>query len=241
MDYRGETSQEKTDSFGMPEGFDKQKATSRFSLWKVLLFVVIAIYFVLTAYRVPILITLGEYLIVEHKAKKADAIVCLAGQSQNIERALAVVDAYRQGLAPAIIRALEREPDGFTDLKKTVRDYPTSFDLFVRIVRGFEIPEKAIITSTQRAESTMSEAKIVRDLVLDRGFKSIIVITSRTHSRRAWLTFKKVFKNTNVTIISLPSRYQQFNSKNWWTKRSNTKEFIFEYQKLIYYKIAYLI
>ena len=239
MDYRGETSQEKTDSIGMPEGLDKKKARPRFPLWRALLFVIIAIYFILTAYRVPLLITLGEYLIVEHKAEKADAIVCLAGQ--NIERALAVVDAYRQGLAPTIIRVREPEPDGFTDLNKRVKDYPTSFDLFARIVGGFGIPEKAIIASKQRAESTMSEARIIRNLVLNKGFKSIIVITSRTHSRRAWLTFRKVFKDTKVTIISLPSRYQQFDPKNWWTKRSYTKELILEYQKLVYYKIAYLI
>ena len=56
--------------------------------------VFIAIYFILTFYRIPILITLGRYLIVEHKPEKADLIVCLAGK--NIERSLAVADAYRK-------------------------------------------------------------------------------------------------------------------------------------------------
>ena len=109
------------------------------------------------------------------------------------------------------------------------------------IVDGFGIPEKMILSSEDRVGSTISEARLVRKLVLDRGFKSLIVITTLTHSRRAWLTFKKVFKDYDIRIISLPSHYQLYNPKDWWTKRKYTKALIIEYQKLVYYKIAYLI
>ena len=108
-------------------------------------------------------------------------------------------------------------------------------------MEGFKIPEKVILSPDERVDSTIDEAKLIRKLVLDKGFKSVIVITSLTHSRRAWLTFKKVFKDDDVEIISLPSHYQLFNPKDWWKKRKYAREVIIEYQKLIYYKIAYLV
>lgn len=239
MDYNKETVLEKTDELGIPEKPDKKKKVPRFSISKWLLFLFIAIYIVLTFYRIPLLTTLGRYLIVEHTPEKADLIVCLAGG--KIERSLAVVDAYRKGLAPYIFRAKEIRPDGFDYLKKGVRNYPTDLDLFKLILEGFEIPEKVILSPEERVGNTLDEVRLVRKFILDRGFKSLIVITSLTHSRRAWQTFKKVFKDDDIKIISLPSHYQLFNPKDWWTKRKYTKELIFEYQKLIYYKIAYLM
>ena len=239
MEYNKETVQEKTDELGIPEKLDKKKKVPRLAIYKWLLFLFIALYFVLTFYRIPLLTELGRYLIVEHKPEKANLIVCLAGK--NVERSLAVVDAYRKGLAPYIFMAKKSKPDGFDYLTKRVRSYPTDFDLFTVITEGFEIPGKAILSPDDRVSNTLDEARLVHKFVLDRGFKSIIVITSLTHSRRAWLTFKKVFKDDDIKIISLPSHYQLFNPKDWWTKRKYTKDLIFEYQKLIYYKIAYLI
>lgn len=239
MDYKDEELQVKTDELGLLEKKDEKRRVSRLSVWKWVIFLFFIIYFVLSAYRIPLLIKLGSYLIVEHKAEKADVIVCLAGE--DIERTLAVVDAYRQGLAPYIFRAKEIKPDNFDYLKERVKDYPDSFDLFKLIVSGFGIPEKVVLSTEDRADSTLNEAGVVHKFVLDRGFKSLILITSLTHSRRAWQTFKKVFKDDDIKIISLPSHYQLFNPKDWWTKRKYIKEVIIEYQKLIYYKMKYLI
>ena len=239
MDYNKETVQEKTDKYGIPEKLDKKKKVTRFSIYKVILFLFIALYFIVTFYRIPLLTALGRYLIVEHEPEKADVIVCLAGK--NIERSLAVVDAYRKGLAPYIFMAKKSKPDGFEYLTKKVRNYPADFDLFTLTMEGFQISEKVILSPVDRVDSTLDEARLVHKFVLERGFKSVIVITSLTHSRRAWLTFTKVFQDDDIKIISLPSHYQLFNPKDWWTKRKYLKEVCIEYQKLIYYKVAYLI
>ena len=239
MDYNKAAVQEKTNELGTPEKLDKKKKVTKFAFYKVLLFIFIALYFVVTLYRIPLLTALGRYLIVEHEAEKADVIVCLAGK--NVERSLAVVDAYRKGLAPYIFMAKKGKPDGFDYLTKKVRTYPADFDLFTSIMEGFQIPEKVILSPVDRVDNTLDEARLVHKFVLDRGFKSLILITSLTHSRRAWLTFTKVFKDDGIKIISLPSHYQLFNPKDWWKKRKCIKDLVLEYQKVIYYKIAYLI
>jgi len=239
MEYNKEIVQEKTNELGIPEKLDKKKKVTKFAFYKVLLFIFIALYFVVTLYRIPLLTALGRYLIVEHEAEKADVIVCLAGK--NVERSLAVVDAYRKGLAPYIFMAKKSKPDGFEYLTKKVRTYPADFDLFTSIMEGFQIPEKVILSPVDRVDNTLDEARLVHKFVLERGFKSLILITSLTHSRRVWLTFTKVFKDDGIKIISLPSHYQLFNPKDWWKKRKCIKDLVLEYQKVIYYKIAYLI
>ena len=239
MDYKDEGFPRQTDELGLPQPTDKKKRkrAATFSALRLIIIVLVIVYFLLTSYRVPILIELGQYLIVEHKAKKADLIVCLAGG--DVERPLATVDAYRQGLAPYVFRAREENPDGLDYLKKQVKNYPTSFDLFELVMRGFDIPDTVILTSDKSVDSTMEEARLVREVMLDRGYKSVIIITSRIHSRRAWLTFKKVLQDDKVEIISLPSHYQLFNPRDWWKNRKYAREVIFEYEKLLYYRIAY--
>jgi uncharacterized SAM-binding protein YcdF (DUF218 family) len=229
MDYKGQDLPEHTDELGLPQPTDKKKkkrAPTVSAIRWVIIILVIA-YFLLSSYRVPILMKLGQYLVVEHKAKKADLIVCLVGG--DVERPLATVDVYRQGLAPYVFRAQKQKPDGLDYLKRQL------------VMRGFDIPDNVILTSNEGVDSTIDEARLVRKVVLDRGFKSVIIVTSPIHSRRAWLTFKKVFEDDKVEIISLPSRYQLFNPQEWWKERKYAREVIIEYEKLIYYRFAYLL
>lgn len=243
--YQGEAqtgeAPRQTDELGLPESIDKKKKRRRpgLSVWKWIFFILFILYFVITAYRIPLFIQLGEYLIVEHKPQKADLIVCLGGP--GVGNSLAAVDVYQKGLAPYIFKAKELKPDGLDYLKTKIEDYPTAFDLFTMIAEGFGIPSEAILSPDKRVGSTIEEANLVRAFVLDKGYTSIIVVTSLMHSRRAYLTFRRVFKDSEVKIISLPSHYQQFNPKDWWKNRAYTKELIIEYQKLIYYKFKYRI
>ena len=237
--YGMEMPSENTDELGLPKKQEKEGRRVSISIWRWILFVFIVFYFVLSAYRIPILIKLGEYLIVEHKPEKADFIVCLGGE--DAVKTLGAIDAYNKGLAPYIFRAKEEDPDGLDYLKKRIKYYPSSFDLFMQSIRGLGIHEEAVLSSEERVDSTIDEVKLIRKVVLERGFKSLIFVTSLIHSRRTWLTFKKVFEDDDIKIISLPSHYQLFDPKDWWKKRRYTRDLIIEYQKLIYYKIAYLI
>jgi uncharacterized SAM-binding protein YcdF (DUF218 family) len=238
-DYGMEMPNGNADELGLPKKQKKEGEASSISIWRWIFFVFIALYFVLSAYRVPILIKLGEYLIVEHKPEKADLIVCLGGEDPI--KTLGAIDVYNKGLAPYIFRGKEEDPDGLDYLRKTIKDYPSSFDLFMQTIRGFGIRDEAVLSSEERVGSTIDEARLVRKIVFERGFKSLIIVTSLIHSRRSWLTFEKVFEGDDIKIISIPSHYQLFDPKDWWKKRRYIKDLIVEYQKLIYYMIAYLI
>ncbi|MFH1350443.1 MAG: YdcF family protein [Pseudomonadota bacterium] len=216
----------------------ESKKIGNSNILKWLLFLFVIVYVILSYYHAPILTHLGRYLIVEHLPQKSDLIVCLSGG--NIERGLAAADAYRKGLAPLIFIAREELPEGYELLRERGIDYPQSIDMFVAILKGLGVPESAFIMSDHPVKSTIDEATVVSDLVKKRGYRSLIIITSLTHSRRAWFTYKKVFEDREVRIIMLPSRYSKFKPEDWWKQRRYKREVIIEYQKLIYYALKYL-
>jgi len=204
------------------------------------LFFVFVIFCVLLSYYHPLILThLGRYLVVKHPPRKSDLIVCLAGG--NVERGLAAADTYQKGFSSRIFMAREELPDGYALLKERGLEYPESVDRLAVILRELGVPESALIRSERPAESTLDAAKIVRDFVREGDYRSFILITSPTSSRRAWLTFKKVFEEEEVRILVLPSPYSKFSPDDWWKKRKYKQAVIIEYEKLIYYAFKYFL
>jgi uncharacterized SAM-binding protein YcdF (DUF218 family) len=110
------------------------------------------------------------------------------------------------------------------------------------ILEGVGVPRSAFLTSDSPVNSTFVEAEAVRKLVKNNGYRSLIIITSPTHSKRAWLTYRKIFQEQekNVRIQMHPSRYSKFKPEDWWKNRRYVREVIIEYEKLIYYALKEL-
>jgi uncharacterized SAM-binding protein YcdF (DUF218 family) len=216
----------------------ERKRMGRTWMLKWLFFLLAIVYVLLSYYHVPILTGLGRYLIVEQTPQKSDLIVCMAGG--NVERGLAVADAYQRGLAPRVFMAREVPPDGYALLKEREVEYPESVDLMRMLLEELGIPRSAFLTSDRPSKSTFEEAHLVKDVVMRSGYSSLIVVTTPYHCRRAWLSFRKVFEEDDVRILMLPSSYSDFRPEDWWKKRRYLREVIIEYQKLIYYRLKYL-
>lgn len=212
---------------------------TRPSLYRWILFLLVVLYMVFSYYRAPLLTRAGAYLIVRHEPQRSDLIVCLAGG--GIERGLAAADAYHGGLAPRIFIAREELPDGYETLLSKGVHYPESREMTMMILRGLGVPDSALLTSDQIARSTMDEAGIVRSMAGKAGYGSLILITSPPHSRRCWLTFRKVFEKDKVRILSLPSTHSGYKAETWWKERRYQREVIIEYQKLLFYLLKYIL
>ena len=216
-----------------PEG----KKFNRFSIFKVVLFLLFVSYMLLSAFHVPILTRMGKYLVVEHPLKKSDLLVCLSGSS--IERGLEAAELYKKGLAPSIFVTREELPVGYEVLRKKGGHYPEERSLVVRLLQGLGVPRSACLSSDRFVSSTFDETKLLWDITQERGYKSLIVVTSPTHTRRAWLTFQKIFEKGDVRIAMKPSRYSNFRPDYWWKTRKYLRAVIYEYQKLLYYALKY--
>ncbi|MBU2499245.1 MAG: YdcF family protein, partial [Proteobacteria bacterium] len=199
---------------------------------KWLFFAFIIFYVLIVFFHAPILTRIGKILVVEHPPQKSDLIVCLSGR--NIERGLAAADAYKRELAPQILVSREELPDGYDLLREKGLQYPESRELLVAMLKELGVPESAILTGDVPVKSTFEEAEAVRALVKSNNYRSLILITSPTHSRRAWLIFKRVMRETETRLVMAPTPYSQFKPEDWWKKRRYVREVILEYEKLIY-------
>ena len=217
----------------------ERKRNWKQDLLKWILFLFAVIYVLLSYYHAPILTRVGRFLVVEHPPQKSDLIVCLAGA--NVERGLAVADAYQKELAPRIFIAIEELPDSYELLKEKGLEYPRGVDLLVKILMTLRVPQSAILISDGPVKSTIEEAGVIKKVVEEKGYQSILVITSPTHTRRAWLTYRKVFEKSDVRILMLSTPYSKFNPEDWWKKRRYVRAVILEYQKLIFYLLRYFL
>ncbi len=203
------------------------------------LFGLIVLWAVLTAFHEPILTRIGGGLVVSHELQPSDLIVCLSGG--EVERGLAAADLFRRDLAPRVFISPEIPPDGHEALARAGIHIPRTVDVLRRILVESGVPEGAILEGERPARSTMDEARMVVAAARDSGYRSLIVVTSPTHTRRALWTFRHAAGEEDVRILMAPASYSGFRSDDWWKTRRYVKEVIVEYQKLVYYALEYFL
>jgi uncharacterized SAM-binding protein YcdF (DUF218 family) len=200
---------------------------------KWVFFVLALLYVLVSAYHGLILTSMGRYLVVAHPPEKSDLIVCFG--AENVELGLSAADAFRRDLAPGVFVARKTISDGYEILKQRGVAYPESRELMILMLKGLGVPESAILTRDTPAEDTVMEATLVRDLVTEKNYRSLILVTSAERSRRAWLVLRKVLEGEDVRILVIPSSYSNFNPEGWWKDPRQLREVVLEYQKLVYY------
>ncbi len=213
----------------------KRKRSLTFKRY-VFLFCVLAVIASVLSYRF-ILRGVGEFLVFAQPPQKVDLIVALAGE--DIARVLGTVEMYKAGYAGRIFRAREPFPDAYERLIALGGRYVEPRDNFREMLHSLGVGLPAFLTDDRQVESTYHEARVVRDFLRKNSFKSIMLITSRYHSRRAYLTYKLILKDEGVKIISCPTRYDEFDLDRWWKVRTQAKKALYEYERLPFYLLRY--
>jgi hypothetical protein len=98
---------------------------------------------------------------------QADLLVVLSGGSS--ERTETALGLFRRGLAP---RILITDPEGFPD---------PAF----RWLEKQGVPHRALLAPMRPAASTLEDASCIREAAMRDGLKSVLVVTSPYHCRRA--------------------------------------------------------
>ncbi len=167
------------------------------------------VYFV----RHPLMRYAAESWVVDEPAAHADAIVVLSDDNFYADRATHAAELYRQGVAGIVVGSGRRlRPNaGIGELME--------HDL---VERG--VPKEKIVRFTQDADSTAEEAEALAHLAESRKWKSVIVVTSNYHTRRARYIFEKVFP-ASIKVSVASARDGDFDSEHWWEKRKSVKLF----------------
>jgi len=186
-----------------------------------------------------ILKKIGYFLILEQAPQKADVIVVLNGR--DTERSLAAVDLYKQGYANLIIIAQGSKQPGTDEFWERVGNNFNGKIFFQRAIEAMGVPEHAFKLIGNGVASTYDEAMATKEFLKKNGYKSILLVTSKWHSKRAYLTFKSALKNDGIKIVIQPSRYDVFDPDAWWKNRNDTELFFYEYIRLVYYILTFRI
>jgi uncharacterized SAM-binding protein YcdF (DUF218 family) len=185
---------------------------------------------VLAVLALPVLRAAGRFLVEEDPLQHADAIVVLAGSYPD--RILEAVALFREGWAPHIILCRELENAGFKKLRDLGVKVPRLYQLNRSVAEQLGVPPEAITVLDRPAGSTYSEAEVVLAEVLRRGYRSILLVTSKYHSARAARIYRYL-ADGRVTIIARPARDDDFQPEGWWRDRPSTRRVVIEYQKLL--------
>ena len=171
--------------------------------------------------RGPILRFAGESWIVEDPLERSDAIIVLSDDNFYADRATHAADLYRHSLAPLVVASGRR-----------LRPYAGIAELMQHDLIERGVPKDRILAVAHNAENTREEAQALAQQALDHKWKSVIVVTSNYHTRRARYIFLHVFPSQIAVRVS-GSHDGDFDPEHWWQTRSSLKELTREFAGMV--------
>ncbi|MBI3047134.1 MAG: YdcF family protein [Acidobacteria bacterium] len=206
--------------------------TSRGSLRRVLIaaFVVVL---VLGGYG---FVELGAFLAAEDPLQKGDAILALAGTTMT--RQLEAADLYLAGYTRHIVLSREPSDGGELALERRGIHFTPTVERVRAVFLELGIPNESIIIPDRIHNSTAAEAITLRELSAARGWRRVIVVSSKYHLRRAGFAFRRELRGTGVGVVMRGSRYDTADPERWWQRRSDLRDVFPEVPKLIAYVLG---
>jgi uncharacterized SAM-binding protein YcdF (DUF218 family) len=178
----------------------------------IILVVIVGAGFLAAALGYPVLPRIGEWLEVSTPIEPVDVVVALGGDRRRQAEAARLA---RQGLAPHVL---------FTGSDVEERDYECE-----------GVPREMAAGLATPSYTTWEEAAAVRDVMKKNGWKSVMIVTSPFHSRRAVWTFRRTLSGSGAKVLYAPASYGGFRLAEWWKSHMGRKCVVTEYAGLVYY------
>lgn len=161
-------------------------------------------------------------LIVPAAPRPATVIVPLAGDDRRV---LAAVDAQQQ------------QPQAWLLLTNMyIPQAPTPDAHVTRVLRLAEdnaADAERTFTLTEPVRTTYQELQAVKRFAQQRGWSSVLIITSPSHTRRTGLLVREVFADTGVQVQVVPVPGHPYTPWTWWRSKEGIAETVLEYAKLM--------
>jgi uncharacterized SAM-binding protein YcdF (DUF218 family) len=178
----------------------------------------------------PYLLTaVGRYLVTEHPLAKADLVLVLSGQS--VLRMPEGARIFHEGYAPKILLTSEPKERGSEELLRLGIRVPDGQERAITLLEALRVPQSAILTIRERSDSTRSEMQAVARFLKTNPVKSMIIVTSKNHTTRAFKIFSTGL-GPGVRLIMHPVPYDPFDPAQWWHDRADSKDVLHEYEAL---------
>jgi uncharacterized SAM-binding protein YcdF (DUF218 family) len=170
---------------------------------------------------------LGAFLIYGDRLVKSDAVAVLGGGED--QRVIEAAKLIKQKYGAWLILT-EPGPEA-ADAKPASAIYRA-----VALQNGLG-PDQILVTS-QTASSTYEEARAIHQLMEQRQFKSMIVVTDPFHTERTRLIFRGEFAGSGITVRVHPVPGHWYRSGTWFLSRAGWGQTIREYVKMAGYLLG---
>ena len=195
--------------------------------------------FVVYELRAPLLTRVGGLLYHEDELEPADAIAVLSGGA--LDREVETADLFAAGYAPVVVLTRTPEPAVIAELQARGLDVGTQLERRLDYLEALGVPREAITVLQRPVESTHAEAELIAEWAEAREIERIIVVTDGYHTSRSRLVFARILRDRPTEVLVRPSSTSRFNAATWWHGRSDLRDGLFELQKYVYYRFAYLL
>jgi uncharacterized SAM-binding protein YcdF (DUF218 family) len=177
-------------------------------------------------------------LIVSSDVQRADAVAVMAGSAAYIERTHRAAEIYRAGRAPRVLLTNDGELGGWSSAEQRNKPFVESA---AEELQRQGVPAESIEFVPGYALGTYSEAQLLRHHADARGLRSLVVVTSAYHSRRARWALQRAFAGSNleVGVDAVATGEQTPAPYSWWLTARGWREVAGEYGKLVYYHAHY--
>lgn len=163
--------------------------------------------FVIYLLRYPLLRLAGGFWIVDDGPAYSDAIVILGDDNYGGDRAAKAAELFKGGWAPHVVAS-----------GRFLRPYASITDLEEHDLKSDGVPEQAIVRFQHHAANTKEEAEALRQLILQQGWKRILLVTSSYHTRRArYICARTLPAGTVLRVIPAPD--SEYDPNHWWETR----------------------
>lgn len=157
----------------------------------------------------PIVLTKSaEALIRNDQLVKSDVVVAFAGDALN-NRERHAVELYRQGWAKKVVISGAEVAWGIH-----------TADLAKRFVLGMGVPESDILM-IRDTRNTRTEARELEKLMQSNQYRSVIVVTSAFHSRRATYTLETAAGDFSIISSPVGTGEPEWRPDRWWSRRKD--------------------
>jgi len=177
-------------------------------------------------------------LIVNRPLEHADVIVVLSGSGTFTERTRKAAQLYRAGVARTVIITNDNRQGGWSQVEQR-NPYYYERAIAELLMEGVNATD--IVRVPDVVHSTHDEAVALRKHAQAAPFKSMVIVTSAYHSRRALSAMEKSFAGMDVKIgvDPVPPGSQTPKPATWWLHPKGWEDVALEYVKSVYYLCRY--
>lgn len=168
----------------------------------------------------------GTFLVVNAPLEPADAVVVLSGG--ELDRLEKAVEIIQQGYTKYLILT---ETEGTTESGRKSADYFAS----EAHKRGIPVPQ--IIITRKSALNTQEEAYATLEILNERGWKSLIIVTDPFHTRRSLMVFRDTLRKDSIKVVTVASQNPRLSQWFWYLDKKTRITVLREYISLLAYFI----